>query len=100
MENEINLLKDNDTITDSDLEMVEEFYRFLIGQKMSPKKAYAIIYYLEEFLPVFPDTIEQCWNCKNLFDLASSGLYWETKDRHYCGSCADQVPTHYDRGRK
>jgi len=45
--------------------------------KMSPKKAYAIIYYLQEHLPVFADHIESCDNC---------------------GDCEYLVPANYDRG--
>lgn len=110
---EIALLKNNDNKTDTDVEWLEEFFDFLQGKvpealhfgrghvpKLNAKKAYSIIYYLQEYLPVFPDYIEVCWNCGSLFDTESEGLYWETKGRHYCGSCDHLVPMNYDRGRR
>ena len=111
MKNEINLLKNNDERTDTDLEWIEEFYEFLQDEcsenirlrkghqpKMSAKKAFAIIWYLQEHFPVFPDTIEKCWNCDNLFDTDSEGIYWQSKYRHYCSNCKYLVPYTYDRG--
>ena len=114
MHNEIKLLKNNDKRTDSDLEKVREFYRFLTGEempekisigrgrapKMSEKKAFSIIWYLQEHLSIFPDTIEICSVCGELFDTNSEGIYWETKGKHYCGGCCDVVPYNYDRGRR
>jgi hypothetical protein len=113
MKNEIKLLKNNDERTDSDLEWVDEFYQFLQGVipesihvsrghkvKLSPKKAMSIIWYLQEHFPVLTDTIESCHNCKGLFDSANSGIYWETKGRHYCGGCDHLVPENYDKGKR
>jgi formylmethanofuran dehydrogenase subunit E len=114
MDNEIKLLKNNDNRTDSDIEKVREFYRFLTGEempekismgrghapKMSEKKAFSIIWYLQEHLSIFPDTIERCSVCGELFDTNSEGIYWETKGKHYCGGCSDIVPYNYDRGRR
>ena len=113
MENEIKLLKNNSGRIAPDLEWVEEFYKFLQGEipsgmrfgrghkpKMSAKKAFSIIWYLQEHLPVFPDTIEVCWNCGYLFDADEEGLYWETKGRHYCCGCWHLVPENYDRGKR
>lgn len=100
MDNEINLLKNNDKRTDSDLEWITEFYDFLKGGcpenisfarghgvKLSPNKAYSIIYYLQEHFPVLPDHIEQCSFCKSLYDSDSSGYYSELKVKFYCDSC-------------
>lgn len=114
MNNEIKLLRNNDNRTDSDIEKVREFYRFLTGEempekismgrghapKMSEKKAFSIIWYLQEYLSVFPDTIERCNSCGELYDSNREGIYWETKGKHFCGGCCDQVPYNYDRGRK
>lgn len=113
MDNEIKLLKNNDKRTDNDLEWIQEFYEFLQGTqpdsirlvrenapKMTHKKAFAIIWYLQEHFPVFPDHIERCDNCGELFDTDSEGLYWETKGKHYCGGCCDIVPYNYDRGKR
>ncbi len=111
MHNEINLLKNNDNRMEPDLERIEKLYEFLKGTnkstylrghspKMSAKKAFAIIYYLQEHLPVFPDHIEQCWNCEGIFDTGSEGLYWESKGRHYCGGCSNVVPDNYDNNQR
>ncbi len=109
---EIKLLKNNQKRTDTDVEWVEEFYQFLQGvvpkgihyrrgcvPKLSKKKAFAIIYYLQEHFPLIPDHMEVCWWCGDIFD-SGEGLYWETKGRYYCGGCDYNVPQNYDRGRK
>ena len=114
MYNKIKLLKNNDNREDTDLEKINEFYRFLTGEempqgismsrghapKMSEKKAFSIIWYLQEHLSIFPNCIERCDSCGELYDSNSEGLYWETKGKNYCGVCSDQVPLNYDRGRK
>lgn len=68
--------------------------------KMSPKKAMAIIWYLQEHMQVIPDTIERCDNCDGLFDRNESGLYWESKGKNFCGNCSHLVPQNYDRGKR
>ena len=111
--NEISLIKNNDQRLIDDVEWLQEFYEFLQGQvpegiyfgrghapKLSAKKAFSIIYYLQEKMPVFPDHIEKCWNCGRLFDDHQEGLYWESKGRHYCGNCTHLVPENYDRGKR
>ena len=70
MSNKINLLKNNNKRTDSDLEWIEEFYNFLQGEvpetihlpnghipKMTAKKAFSIIWYLQEHFSILPDKI-------------------------------------------
>lgn len=111
MDNKIRLLKNNDKRTDNDLQWIKEFYEFLQGTqpdsislvrghapKMTQKKAFSIIWYLQEHFPVFPCSIERCDNCGELFDTDSEGLHWETKGKNYCGACCDIVPYNYDRG--
>lgn len=111
--NEINLIKNNEKREIEDYEWIQEFFDFLKGvvpdkiyfgkhsvPKLTDKKAEAIIYYLQEKLPVFPDHIERCWNCGCFFDDWKEGLYWETKERHYCGNCSHLVPENYDRGKR
>lgn len=109
MYNKIILLKNNDNRTDSDIEKIQEFYRFLTGEKipetislghghnpkMSKNKAFSIIWYLQEHLSIFPDTIEKCAACGELFDTDSEGIYWDAKGKHYCGGCSDIVPYNY-----
>lgn len=83
---------------DGSLKVGKEGHR--IEPKLSAKKAYQIIYILQDGMRIIPDTYEQCWSCKELFDTYCSGLYWETKGRHYCDACSYQVPYNYDRGKK
>lgn len=112
-EHTIKLRKNNDDRTDTDLEWVDEFYRFLQGDipknisigrghkpKMSQKKANTIIWYLQEHFPILPENIERCDTCGELFDRHSSGIYWETKGKHYCGGCDYLVPENYDKGKR
>lgn len=94
------------------LEQISEFYEYLQGKsipngfslsgqpKLTAKKAYQIIYVLQEGMRIIPDTYEQCWSCKNLFDTHCGGLYWESKSRHYCEGCLYLVPENYDRGKR
>ena len=102
MTNEIFLLKNDDNRDIGDVERVEEFCSFLQGKliKLSAKKAFEVIYHLQEHFPVIPDHIEMCWNCKRLYDSNEEGLYWETKGRHYCAGCSQLVPENYDKGRR
>ena len=112
MSRELLLLKDNKKKEVDDIEWIEEFYEFLQGKvpesirfrrghkpQLSQKKAFAIIYYLQEHFPIFPDHIEQCDICGSLFDDYSEGIYWETKGKHFCGGCDHLVPQNYDRGK-
>lgn len=111
--NELKLLRNNDDKDWDDLAWLNEFFEFLKGgettgisfrrgyqPKLSSKKAFSIIYYLQEHLPVFPDTIDMCYNCDQLFNTACSGLYWKSKGRHYCEDCEYLVPENYDRDKQ
>jgi len=117
MEKEIKF-QDNNHLSDekrkdwNDLEWIDEFYCYLQGEKienvgndkpfikLSQKKAFHIIWFLQEHLRILPDNIERCSICGELYDSNSSGLYWETKGKFYCNSCSDQVPYNYDRRKK
>jgi len=96
----------------NDLEWIDEFYHFLQGEmpdgmqcgngrtpKLSEKKAFTIIWYLQEHMRILPDNIKRCDSCGELFDDWSEGIYWETKGKHYCGACEHLVPENYDRGK-
>jgi len=98
MENEIKLTKNNDERKLSDLELVTEFYDFLQGRnpegiltkgmKLSKNKAFTIIWFLQEHLSVFPDHIEKCSKCGDLYDSHSCGFHSEAKGGvFYCGAC-------------
>jgi hypothetical protein len=100
MSKEIHLIKNNDKRDWSDFEWIEEFYQFLQGNvperitlgrghsvKLRPKQAMAIIWYLQEHFPVFPDFIERCSVCDQLYDSNREGYYSEKRGKHYCSSC-------------
>lgn len=101
MKQEIKLLKNNDNKKVDDLERIDEFYRFLQGNvpdgirlkrghkpKLSEKKAFAIIWYLQEHLPILPDMIERCDKCGELYDSYSSGYHSEKKGKCFCDGCS------------
>ncbi len=89
MSKEIKLLKNNEKRDWSDIEWVNSFYKHLINDlKLNSKKAFRVIYYLQEHLPVFPDHIEQCSVCGELYDSYSAGHHSELTSKFYCSeSC-------------
>lgn len=117
MKNEIRFQDSNHLDTErkdwSHTQWLDEFYRFLQGDipegmslsrhcqpKLTQKKAYAIIWYLQEHMRILPDHIERCDNCGELYDNHSEGLYWESKGKFFCGGCTHLVPVNYDKGKK
>jgi hypothetical protein len=110
--NDFEKVENNDQKKDPGVEYIEEFFAFLQGTvpdkmkigksfmpKLTRKKAFTVIWYIQERLHLLPDNIELCWSCGSLFDTYSEGLYWETKNRHYCGGCDHLVPENYDKGK-
>lgn len=89
--NEIKLLKNNDNKEFSDIEWVREFYYDLKEKKLSKKKAFSIIYYLQEHFPLLPDHIEQCSTCGELYDSYSQGHHSDMTGKFYC--CESCEPT-------
>jgi len=100
MKNVIKLLKNNEKRDWSDLEWIQEFHNFLQGDipesitlsddhrvKLTPEQSKAIIWYLQEHFPVFPDTIEMCNVCKEMYDSCSGGSHYEIEAKNYCDSC-------------
>jgi hypothetical protein len=84
---------------ETSLELIEEFFDFLKGKcpdqidckdlpNLNSEQAFAVIYYLQEHLPVFPDTIEKCDRCGELFDLFYSGTHCDICG-NLCGGCDD-----------
>ena len=64
-------------------EQMQEFFDFLQGKtedevrgspKLTKKKAFSVIYYLQEKLHVLPDNFEMCFECKSLFDTHQGGI--------------------------
>jgi hypothetical protein len=99
MSKEIKLLKNNDNKIQDDAEWMQEFYEYLKSIGIGAKKAFCIIYYLQERLPVLPDHIEQCSNCGQLYDTYSQGHHSEMTDKFYCcESC--EPPRLYEREQR
>lgn len=96
----INFQGKRDNLKDkSSLELIEEFFNFLQGKcpeqidckdlpTLNSEQAFAVIYYLQEHLPVFPDTIERCDRCGELFDLSYSGTHCDICG-NLCEGCDD-----------
>ena len=94
------------------VEQTQELYDYLTGKSqpdnfrmkrlpnLSDKKAFQVIWFIQEHLRIIPDHYEQCFNCKILFDDSKEGLYWESKGRHYCECCSYLVPYNYNKGKK
>lgn len=114
MSYEISKNNNNDKRNLDDLAWIEELYNFLQGKelpdgfsvgkssqpKLSEKKAYTIIWLLQEHLRVLPDHIERCDCCGDLYDSYQCGLYVEKpfkRMHHFCDGCADNVPEKYWR---
>jgi hypothetical protein len=109
MENQIILFKNNDKRTDSDVEKIDEFYEFLQGDipesirlrrghkpKLTSKQAWSVIWYLQEHLSIFPEHIEKCSNCGQVYDCYTEGIYWQSKGKFFCSACDHLVPENYD----
>lgn len=83
---EIKLLKETiETKGLTDLELVTRFYEFLINEMgLSKKKAFSIVYHLQEHLPVLNEHIEQCSVCGTLYHTWYAGRHSELTGKYYC----------------
>ena len=105
MRSNIVLQKNNSNKDRSDLEWMQEFHSFLQGEipeglicsplNLTPEQSDLIIWYLQEHLAVFPDSIEMCDNCKELYNSNSEGVYYEIEGKHLCGGCEDESSATY-----
>ncbi len=91
MSNEIKLRNNKENVVKSDFEWVQDFYYDLKAKGLSNKKAFSIIYYLQEHLPVFPDHIELCSNCGKLYDSYSQGHHSEMTGKFYCSESCEPI---------
>lgn len=95
---------------------LDVLYKFLQGielpkgvtcntPKLSPDKAFSVIWFLQEIMQCLPDNIELCDGCKELYDTDSEGFtlddqykyrsngktigkkYWG----HYCDGCVPPI---------
>lgn len=74
------------------LEQVEQFMNLLTGTwlpenwtpdnvpKMTPREAFTVVYYMQEFLHVLPDHYEQCNICSEMYDTEWGGFTIDTAD--------------------
>lgn len=94
---EIKLLKNNEKLELSDLEWTDKLYQFLTNEvKLSNKKAFSVVFFLQEHVPLLPDHIEKCDVCGTLFDTYASGHHSDLTDKFYCcESC--EPPGLYER---
>lgn len=83
-------------MTKISLKQTEEFYEFLQGNlpegiymkprpKLSQRRAFDVIWYLQEHLRLIPSNYERCCSCGDLYDSDNSGGH--KKDRCYCDNC-------------
>jgi hypothetical protein len=102
---EIKLIKNNQNRDWEDIEWVREFYEFLQGNvpegiqlgkgggpRLSKKKAFSVIWYLQEHFPLLPDQIEQCSVCGDLYNSYSEGYYSDVNEKGYCSGCDHLAP--------
>jgi len=89
----------------SPLDQVNKIYEFLHGfkPKLSYKKAFSVIYFLQEHIRCLPDHIEQCQDCLELFDADKEGFCLsndyeldgkdlpEKYHGHWCDNCVPAV---------
>lgn len=85
----IKVLKNDDEFKDkSDIEVLDKFYKYLQNDlKLSSKKAFRVILYLQEHIPVLPDNYERCTTCNNLYDTWAEGNHDENRATYHCGGC-------------
>lgn len=99
MSKEIKLLKNNDNKDQTDVEWAKDVYDYLVSIGIGKKRAFSIIYFLQERFPVIPDHIEQCSICGELYDTYSQGHHSELTGKFYCSeSC--EPPGLYKRELK
>lgn len=100
MNQKIKLIKNNQQRNWDDLDWINEFYEFLQGKvpvgielgtkiRLNQQQAFAIIWYLQEHFPVFPDNIEKCDSCGIIYDTWREGYHSEKRMKNYCGNCDD-----------
>jgi hypothetical protein len=83
---------------EDEMERLEMFYQYLQGNvpdevgckspKLTSKKAYEIIWFLQEISHFIPDKYERCDTCGDLFNAEAEGNHCEKYYKTHCGSCA------------
>ena len=98
----------------SQKDKIDILYSFLKGEelpegvyckmpKLSKDKAFSVIWFLQEIMHCLPDSIEQCGECKELFDSDSEGYHLDDQYEldgkplpkkywgHWCDDCVPLV---------
>ncbi len=82
---------------------VPEGYRLSSLPKLTQKQAFTVIYVMQEYLHVIPDSFEACDGCGELFDSYSEGYYLDDEYKlngkklpkkfwgHWCDNCVPEV---------
>jgi len=83
-------------------EPTEKFFKFLKNKiKLNNKKAFKVIYYLQEYFKwddengtnygLLPDTFEQCQKCKDIYDSSFDGCEAMLCEDCYIKMCSDNI---------
>ena len=75
------------------LDKINILYKYLMGEelldgthcrmpKLSASKAFSVIWFLQEVMHCLPDNIEQCKDCKELYDTDSSGCHLDDQYKY------------------
>lgn len=78
------------------LEHVKALYEFLQGKpvkgvyikpapKLSSRRAFDVIYFLQEYLGIIPDIFDRCCSCGDMYNSEAEGTYY--RNSHYCDGC-------------
>lgn len=90
MERQTTLIKEHETEGMGDMQIIQKLYDFLTSKRINigKKKAFSVVYFLQEHVPVFPDNIEQCSVCGTIYDANSEGHHSVLTKKYYCSeSC-------------
>ena len=85
-------------------EKTQELYDFLRGEvsgnisdelkfeddflpHLDEKTAFRVIYVLQEYFRIIPDSQELCGECGQIYDSFSEGCYSRARNIHLCGGC-------------
>lgn len=96
----------------TDVERVEQFFHYLTGTglpdgvqcqspKLKPKKAFSVIWFLQEIAHALPSNVEMCSECGSFYDSHSEGYYVNDEYKKFgykkreqgkcfCGACHDR----------
>ena len=88
------------------VEQAQELYDFLQGKfipdgykinppKLTAKKAFTTIWFLQEYFNIIPDNFEVCEYCDSIFDTNNSGHYCDCENCGQINSCTEEHDTSF-----